>query len=153
MKNIFLLILLIALAISFGCQKQSKTVKSGEKTSEKTAEKTVIGKWKAVKTYNPDSGKWEEVTEQETVIDFQEDGKYENNVPLKVKDPATYKVDNSVEPHQIILTSQHKNEPKSWIYKFQGERLIVKIPSEAKYGAAKDFSIEPNFSIIEFERQ
>ena len=140
MKNLLLPILLLALIAGFGCKNLFQ-------------EKSIVGKWKMVKSYDSNKGKWEEAKDPEYILEFLPDGRFSDNLLTKLEQGSTYKVDNSVNPKQIIFMHKGNKEPSIFIYKFEGERLIMKAPNAAKYGVAKDFSFEPNFGIIEFEKK
>ncbi len=138
MKNLLIPILLLTLSVGFGCKSLFQ-------------QKSVIGKWKAVKVY--ENGKWGVAKDNEYIMEFLQDGRYSDNVLTKLEDGSTYKVDNSVNPNQLLLIHKGDKQPIVCIYKFQGEKLILKAPNSSKYGAPKDFSTEPNFGIIEFEKK
>ena len=51
MKNLFMPVLIIALTVGFGCKNMFQ-------------EKSLVGKWREVKHYDPNKGKWEDSTDK-----------------------------------------------------------------------------------------
>lgn len=139
MKNLFIPILIIALIVGLGCGKNL------------FQEKSIVGKWRMVKFYDPDKNKWEESeASDQKFYELFENGDIKYN--FGKTNTATYTLDKSSEPYRLIIKYSEK-ESLTWIYKFQGDRLITKHPRDNKYGVAKDFSLEPNFAVTEWERK
>lgn len=153
MKNLLIPILLIALTVGLGCSKD--IFQKGK--SLVGQEKSLIGKWKPMKAYDPKTDKWEELkrptdTENDYLLEFFSNGDYGVNL-FGLDTSKTYKTDNSVTPNRLIVTDKKSKKETTYIYKFQGERLVLKMATEEKYGVAKDFNTEPNFVIWELERK
>lgn len=152
MKNLLIPILLIALTVGFGCRnlKQEKSLDLNQTIS-------LIGKWKPMRAYDPKTDKWEELKrpsdpEKDYLYEFFDTGDFGVNL-FGLDTSKTYKTDTSVTPKHLILTDKKSKKEVTYIYKFQGERLILKMASEEKYGVAKDFNTEPNFIIFELEKK
>ncbi len=131
-------VLIIALTVGLGCKNMFQ-------------EKSLVGKWREVKHYNPDKGKWEDSTDKDGYYELFENGDIGTESGKKAW--LSYTLDTRANPHQLVITNKDSKLDIPWIYKFQGESLIVKMPKDPKYGVAKDFSLEPNFVITEYERK
>lgn len=152
MKNLLMPILIVVLTVGLGC---SKDLFDGKSIINQ--EKSLIGKWKPMKAYDPKTDKWEELKrppnpENDYLYEFFANGDFGMNL-FTLDTSKTYKTDTSVTPNKLIITDKKSKKETTHIYKFQGERLILKMASEEKYGVAKDFNTEPNFVIFELERK
>ncbi len=110
-----------------------------------------------MRAYDPKTDKWEELKrpsdpEKDYLYEFFDTGDFGVNL-FGLDTSKTYKTDTSVTPKHLILTDKKSKKEVTYIYKFQGERLILKMASEEKYGVAKDFNTEPNFIIFELEKK
>lgn len=142
-KNLFISVLMIVLGVSFGCKN------SFHKYS-------LVGKWVLFKQYDPKNECWKQLKryndiDQDFIIKFFLNGDY--GVNNQIQYPSeTYKLDTSTIPNRIIITHKKTGKENILIYRFQDEKLVLKFAVEEKYGVAKDFSIEPNFTIWELEK-
>src|SRR4051812_5049850 len=109
MKNLFVPILIIVLTVGFGCKNMSQ-------------EKSLVGKWREVKAYDPDTGKWKD-NENTAEYELLENGDIKTGSSDKIW--LSYTLDTRANPHRMVITNRESKEkaPSIWIYKFQGESL------------------------------
>ncbi len=140
MKNLLLPILIMALTVGFGCKNIFQ-------------EQSIVGNWVLMKAFDPKENKWsEKPPDDKSYVQVFKNGNIKFDTSKGTD--ATYKLDNSASPKRLLITINDK--PQIWIYKFQGERLIVKMfakPENGKNEVAKDFNTEPNFAIWELEKK
>ena len=118
------------------------------------SEKSIVGKWKEKRSYNlANQPKWIDVDHGDDFFEFTSGGEWGLLFWKEYNFPATYTVDNSVDPHRINLTIKKDKTQLVWIYKFEGEKLIIKLSFDPKDGIPKDFEPEPKFGISEFVRK
>ena len=147
MKNLLIPILLIAITVGFGCKNIQNVVQENS-----VQEKSIVGKWWGIRKYEPNSSKWDETPTKDFIFEFQSNGDFGSNI-FGYTVGATYILDTKSVPKQIVFTGKKDKKQTFCAYKFQGDRLIIKIPTDSKYGVAKDFNPEPNYLIMELERK
>ena len=100
-------------------------------------------------------GKYKNVDPTKSDIEFTSDGSFSLLSEGKPFMTGTYKTDESKSPKHIdlILSSGNdKSSPAVGIYKFEGNKLILKFANgtDAHVSHPKDFSDEPAFQIMQF---
>ena len=100
-------------------------------------------------------GKYKNVDPTKSDIEFTSDGHFNLLFEGKPFMSGTYKTDDSKSPKHIDLimnSGNDKSSPAVGIYKFEGNKLILKFANgtDASVTHPKDFSDEPGFQIMQF---
>jgi len=136
MKNLFIPIIFMALTLGFGCKNIFQ-------------EKSIVGQWKEIRTYRPSQGKWQKYGQPDDFIEFFANGDVGFRGFSGYSVCCTYTIDDKADPNRIMITNKKDNSQQIWIYKFEGKKLIIKIPKGDNKRAATNFDIEPEFEIME----
>jgi hypothetical protein len=83
----------------------------------------VVGKWRAVRTYDFHRQTWRDVS-QTGSVELSSDGKFKVTLPGE-KRTGEYELDESVNPHRFVATDGARRAVRG-IYKVEGDKLTVR---------------------------
>jgi uncharacterized protein (TIGR03067 family) len=142
MKNLLIAVFVLALVIGLGCAKGM------------FGEKSIVGRWKEKRIYNMGSQrKWIEVDYGDDFLEFTAGGDWNAKLAKDNSNQGTYTLDNSVNPHRLILTLKKDQTQTVVIYKIEGDQLTIGGALDPKDPTPKDFEPDPKNQITEFIRK
>jgi len=114
----------------------------------------VVGKWKAVRTYDPVRKQMVPVA-YEAVLELSSDGEFKVTLPGEQR-TGVYEFDESGSPHRFVATDSARRAVRG-IYRVEGEKLTVRGTDDPKVDLEFLQSVDPSndktsFPTIELER-